>query len=597
MGVVGSVTTWCTHWLCWCCPLPSHTHRACEARGGGGCVWCGCHHHCAPFPPTTTTVCAAPPCPLCVCVLVVGLGTAAHCGGTHAGVALCLAPGHHTHLPRCPRLSPLSSLLPPNPPSHTHTNGTAHSTHTWRALCASSHPLTHTLVASLPTHPPHTLVGVRVLIHLLSCAITHTAQAQAWRLPGCFGVVVTTTTPLVPHTHTHTGTGGGRHGGGWWWACGHCVAATPRHPLALPATTHATSTTTHTMACCLFGTPCHSHHHHSTPSHTHHNSHCATMVVAIGHHAVHTHHTCHTRHTHQGQAQAWLWLLVWHHHHAGVGHSLSSLLPFLSTNPFLSLSLACTHTPSSPHQQHHPIHPLCVVCVLWEWTDGWTTLWLSTPHTALLMGVLIGDTIQPFHPPSPLSLCFCPPPTTTPSLFSAHHTTHTEEKGRVGMDLLVLWVCDGWCGWHVWFVGGVVCWLCFAWLAHPITLSTPNHHHSPLFLSLHHPTLLSLCVEKGVDQKVDGVEWSVVCGMQHISHCAFIKPSPTPVCLSSFTIPFSLSNSFSSSLFVWFVWTERVKDKCGTHHVKHTVHHIQSTPHSFHPITPPFSMSTWLIGL
>ena len=110
---------------------------------------------------------------------------------------------------------------------------------------------------------------------------------------------------------------------------------------------------------------------------------------------------------------------------------------------------------------------------------------------------------------------------------------------------------------------------------------------------------VSLCVEKGVDQKVDGVEWSVVCGMQHISHCAFIKPSPTPVCLWSFTIPFSLSNSFSSSFLVWFgfVWTERVKDKCGTHHVKHTVHHIQSTPHSFHPITPPFSMSTWLIGL
>lgn len=339
-----------------------------------------------------------------------------------------------SHAVHACRLSPLSC---PQTHPHTHTNGTAHSTHTWRALCASSHPLTHTLVASLPTHPPHTLVGVRVLIHLLSCAITHTAQAQAWRLPGCFGVVVTTTTPLVPHTHT--GTGGGRHGGGWWWACGHCVAATPRHPLALPATTHATSTTTHTMACCLFGTPCHSHHHHSTPSHTHHNSHCATMVVAIGHHAVHTHPTLatHTPHTHQGQAQAWLWLLVWHHHHAGVGHSLSSLLPFLSTNPFLSLSCMHSH-PSSPHQQHHhPIHPLCVVCVLWEWTDGWTTLWLSTPHTALLMGVLIGDTIQPFHPPSPLSLCFCPPPTTTPSLFSAHHTPHRGEResgdGLVGV--------------------------------------------------------------------------------------------------------------------------------------------------------------------
>lgn len=126
------------------------------------------------------------------------------------------------------------------------------------------------------------------------------------------------------------------------------------------------------------------------------------------------------------------------------------------------------------------------------------------------------------------------------------------------------------------------------------TLPFSSPFTTPLFC-------LSLCVEKGVDHKVDGVEWSVVCGMQHISHCAFIKPSPTPVCLSSFTIPFSLSNSFSSSFLpclLWFVWTERVKDKCGTHHVKHTVHHIQSTPHSFHPITPPFfneHMVDWFV--
>ena len=205
VGVVGSVTTWCTHWLCWCCPLPSHTHRACEARGGGGCVWCGCHHHCAPFPPTTTTVCAAPPCPLCVCWwwdwaqrrTVVARTLVWRCAWRLATTPT----SHAVHACR------LSSLSCPQPHPPTHTNGTAHSTHTWRALCASSHPLTHTLVASLPTHPPHTLVGVRVLIHLLSCAITHTAQAQAWRLPGCFGVVVTTTTPLVPHTHRD-----------WWWA-------------------------------------------------------------------------------------------------------------------------------------------------------------------------------------------------------------------------------------------------------------------------------------------------------------------------------------------------------------------------------------------
>ena len=245
MGVVGSVTTWCTHWLCWCCPLPSHTHRACEARGGGGCVWCGCHHHCAPFPPTTTTVCAAPPCPLCVCVLVVGLGTAAHCGGTHAGVALCLAPDHHTHLPRCPRLSPLSSLLPPNPPSHTHTQMALLTPHTHGVLCVPRpiHSLTHWL-----PHCPHTLHThwwVCVCSSTCSHAPSHTQRRH--RRGACLAALVLWSPPPRPlcHTHTHTGTGGGRHGGGWWWACGHCVAATPRHPLALPATTHATSTTTH----------------------------------------------------------------------------------------------------------------------------------------------------------------------------------------------------------------------------------------------------------------------------------------------------------------------------------------------------------------
>ena len=363
MGVVGSVTTWCTHWLCWCCPLPSHTHRACEARGGGGCVWCGCHHHCAPFPPTTTTVCAAPPCPLCVCVLVVGLGTAAHCGGTHAGVALCLAPDHHTHLPRCPRLSPLSSLLSPNPPSHTHTNGTAHSTHTWRALCASSHPLTHTLVASLPTHPPHTLVGVRVLIHLLSCAITHTAQAQAWRLPGCFGVVVTTTTPLVPHTHTQglvvgamVVVGGGRVGTVWL----------PRHathsPCLPPHTPHPPPHTPWRVVCLArLATPTTT----TQPHHTHTTT--ATvpqwwlpLVTTPSTHTPHLPHTPHTPRASTGVAVAF-----------GVAPPPRWCWPFavfsssLLVHQPLSLSLACTHTPSSPHQQHHhPIHPLCVVCVV-----------------------------------------------------------------------------------------------------------------------------------------------------------------------------------------------------------------------------------------
>ena len=385
------------------------------------------HHHCVRCPALSA-----------VCVLVVGLGTAAHCGGTHAGVALCLAPGHHTHLPRCPRLSPLSSLLPPKP-TLPHTHKWHCSLHTHMACFVCLVPSTHSHTGCLTAHTPSTHTGGCACAHPPALMRHHTHSAGtgvalAWLL-WCCGHHHHA--PCA--THTHTGTGGGRHGGGWWWACGHCVAATPRHPLALPATTHATSTTTHTMACCLFGTPCHSHHHHSTPSHTHHNSHCATMVVAIGHHAVHTHPTLapHMPHTHQGQAQAWLWLLVWHHHHAGVGHSLSSLLPFLSTNPFLSLS--CMHSHPHPLINNTTIPSItCMWCVLWEWTDGWTTLWVSTPHTALLMGVLIGDTIQPFHPPSPLSLCFCPPPNHHPfPLLCPPHTTHRGEResgdGLVGV--------------------------------------------------------------------------------------------------------------------------------------------------------------------
>lgn len=338
-----------------------------------------------------------------------------------------------SHAVHACRLSPLSC-----PQTHppTHTQMALLTPHTHGVLCVPRpiHSLTHWL-----PHCPHTLHThwwVCVCSSTCSHAPSHTQRRH--RRGACLAALVLWSPPPRPlcHTHTHTGTGGGRHGGGWWWACGHCVAATPRHPLALPATTHATSTTTHTMACCLFGTPCHSHHHHSTPSHTPQQPLCHNGGCHWSPRRPHTPHTCHTRHTHQGQAQAWLWLLVWHHHHAGVGHSLSSLLPFLSTNPFLSLSCMHSHPHPLINNTTTPSIP-CVWCVVWEWTDGWTTLWLSTPHTALLMGVLIGDTIQPFHPPSPLSLCFCPPPTTAPSLFSAHHHTHRGEResgdGLVGV--------------------------------------------------------------------------------------------------------------------------------------------------------------------
>ena len=385
------------------------------------------HHHCVRCP-ALSAVCAR--------VLVVGLGTAAHCGGTHAGVALCLAPGHHTHLPRCPRLSPLSSLLPPNPPSHTHKWHCSLHTHMACFVCLV--PSTHSHTGCLTAHTPSTHTGGCACAHPPALMRHHTHSAGtgvalAWLLWCCghhhHAPCATHTQGLVVGAMVVVG--GGRVGTVWL----------PRHathsPCLPPHTPHPPPHTPWRVVCLArLATP-------TTTTQPHH-THTTTATVPqwwLPLVTTPSTHTPHLPHTHQGQAQAWLWLLVWHHHHAGVGHSLSSLLPFLSTNPFLSLSLSLLHAlthPSSPHQQHHhPIHPLCVVCVLWEWTDGWTTLWLSTPHTALLMGVLIGDTIQPFHPPSPLSLCFCPPPTTTPSLFSAHHTPHRGEResgdGLVGV--------------------------------------------------------------------------------------------------------------------------------------------------------------------
>ena len=135
----------------------------------------------------------------------------------------------------------------------------------------------------------------------------------------------------------------------------------------------------------------------------------------------------------------------------------------------------------------------------------------------------------------------------------------------------------GMCGlWVVLCVGCVLHGLLIPSLCpHQTTTTLPfsSPFTTPLFC-------LSVRVEKRVDNKVDGVEWSVVCGMQHISHCAFIKPSPTPVCLSSFTIPFSLSNSFSSSFIVCLVWfcldrksEGQVWDSpCQTHCAPHPIH-------------------------
>ena len=206
MGVVGSVTTWCTHWLCWCCPLPSHTHRACEARGGGGCVWCGCHHHCAPFPPTTTTVCAAPPCPLCVCVwwwdwaqrrTVVARTLVWRC-------AWRLATTPTSHAVHACRLSPLSC-----PQTHPPTHKWHCSLHTHMACFVCLVPSTHSHTGCLTAHTPSTHTGGCACAHPPALMRHHTHSAGtgvalAWLL-WCCGHHHHA--PCATHTHRD-----------WWWA-------------------------------------------------------------------------------------------------------------------------------------------------------------------------------------------------------------------------------------------------------------------------------------------------------------------------------------------------------------------------------------------
>lgn len=384
------------------------------------------HHHCVRCPALSA---------VCVCV---GGGTG-HSGALwwHArwcGAVLGAWPPHPP-----PTLSTLvASLLSPAPkPTLPHTHKWHCSLHTHMACFVCLVPSTHSHTGCLTAHTPSTHTGGCACAHPPALMRHHTHSAGtgvalAWLL-WCCGHHHHA--PCATHTHRD-----------WWWApwwwlvvgvwalCG--CHATPPTRLACHHTRHIHHHTHHGVLFVWHALPL-------PPPPLNPITHTTTATVPqwwlplVTTPSTHTPHLPHTPHTHQGQAQAWLWLLVWHHHHAGVGHSLSSLLPFLSTNPFLSLSCMHSHTPH-PLINNTTIPSIpCVWCVLWEWTDGWTTLWLSTPHTALLMGVLIGDTIQPFHPPSPLSLCFCPPPTTTPSLFSAHHTPHRGEResgdGLVGV--------------------------------------------------------------------------------------------------------------------------------------------------------------------
>ena len=208
-------------------------------------------------------------------------------------------------------LSLLSLAMPHLPHSHK-CHASLHS-HTWRALCGSSHPLTHTHTGWLTAHTPSTHHHHWVCVCSSTCSHpphthTHTGRtgvAHAWVVAG----VVTTTTPLVPHHHTHTQRD-------WWCGPWWCLvvrvcpvcASHATITLAFPPTTtnalvppppslthtrdlvhaplphtHATCTTTHTKACCVLTTPCHTHHHPLHPpihthtphgTHTRHQPHC-----------------------------------------------------------------------------------------------------------------------------------------------------------------------------------------------------------------------------------------------------------------------------------------------------------------------------------
>ena len=164
----------------------------------------------------------------------------------------------------------------------------------------------------------------------------------------------------------------------------------------------------------------------------------------------------------------------------------------------------------------------------------------------------------------------------------------------------MVWVACVVCGWCC-----VLVVFCMACSSHhfvhtkPPPLSPfpfPSPPHSSVSVSL------SVCGKGGGPQS----GWcGMECGVWHATHqplCfhqAITNPCVSLV-LHHSLLTLKLLLFFFPSFLVWFgfVWTERVKDKCGTHHVKHTVHHIQSTPHSFHPITPPLfneHMVDWFV--
>ena len=368
--------------------------------------------------------------------------------------------------------------------------------------------------------------------------------------------------PLCPTiTHTHSGTGGVGHGGAWWCACALCVPPTPpSHSPSLPPPptllchhrphthtrdlvhaplphTHATCTTTHTKACCVLTTPCHTHHHPlHPPIHTHTTWHTHTASATLPQWclpSLTTPYTHTTQETDQGQAHHWLWLFVSHHHHAGLALSLSCLLCFLSTSPFsLSLKHALTR-PSCAHHHHHAIHPVCgVCCVLWGWTAPSTTVVVKHATHTLVDHCVDGSHHPTLHPPSTLTP-FCafattnhhaipllqPPPHTTRPLCSS--TAHSSASHTHGVDGMCLCGCS-----HV------LCVVCVDGMHIPS--HRPHTQPQPLWLcpSPHHHSLV--CVDGNTchmtmpnHQPLTCMAWS----SRFLHKCVQSSPLPSTLCV------------------------------------------------------------------
>lgn len=234
-------------------------------------------------------------------------------------------------------------------------------------------------------------------------------------------------------------------------------------------------------------------------AHTHGISHTATMVLAIAHHAVHSHTQLmpHTHHTGDRPRPSTPLAVAfrepppprWSCPFALLSSSLLVHQPF-------SLSQACTHTPlmcSSPP----PCHPSRVCGVLWGWTAPSTTVVVKHATHTLVDHCVDGSHHPTLHPPSTLTP-FCafattnhhaipllqPPPHTTRPLCSSTAHSSASHTHMVWMACAFVAALTS-CVWCVWM----------ACTSHHIV-----HTHTqpqPLWLcpSPHHHSLVCVCME------------------------------------------------------------------------------------------------------